>query len=84
VLRALGYVRPARLASKGKEVIKSAPPTDRDIVAYEMDADGVMQNGKLEASAIKAVRIPGGDMAKKWLGSLTFAAKDWAGLHDFT
>jgi hypothetical protein len=48
-----------------------------------MDADALVQNEIPEASAIKAVRIPGVDMAEKWLGSCTFAAKDWAGNDQF-
>lgn len=53
----------------GKQVIKAAPPSDPNIVAYEMDVDALVKDGKLDASAIKAVKIPGVDAAKKWLGS---------------
>lgn len=53
----------------GKQVIKAAPPGDPNVVAYEMDVDALVKDGKLEASAIKAVRVPGVDTAKKWLGS---------------
>ncbi|XQM31046.1 T6SS effector BTH_I2691 family protein [Burkholderia gladioli] len=55
----------------GKQVLKTAPPSDPNIVAYEMDVDALVKDGKLEASAIKAVKVPGVDTAKKWLGSLT-------------
>lgn len=53
----------------GKQVIRTAPPGDPNVVAYEMDVDALVRDGKLEASAIKAVRVPGVDTAKKWLGS---------------
>ncbi|WP_186142714.1 T6SS effector BTH_I2691 family protein [Burkholderia gladioli] len=53
----------------GKQVLKTAPPSDPNIVAYEMDVDALVKDGKLEASAIKAVKVPGVDAAKKWLGS---------------
>lgn len=53
----------------GKQVIKSAPPSDPNIVAYEMDVDALVRDGKLEAGSIKAIRVPGVDAAKKWLGS---------------
>ena len=53
----------------GKQVIKAAPPSDPNIVAYEMDTDALVKDGKLEASAIKAIKVPGVDTAKKWLGS---------------
>ncbi|WP_322024840.1 T6SS effector BTH_I2691 family protein [Burkholderia sp. BCC1977] len=53
----------------GKQVLKTAPPSDPNVVAYEMDVDALVRDGKLEASAIKAVRVPGVDTAKKWLGS---------------
>ncbi|WP_186017535.1 T6SS effector BTH_I2691 family protein [Burkholderia gladioli] len=55
----------------GKQVLKTAPPSDPNIVAYEMDVDALVKDGKLEASAIKAVKVPGVDTAKKWLGSST-------------
>ncbi|MBR8225965.1 T6SS effector BTH_I2691 family protein [Burkholderia ambifaria] len=55
----------------GKQVIKAAPPIDPNIVAYEMDVDALVRDGKLEASAIKAVRVPGVDTAQKWLNSST-------------
>ncbi|KWA13918.1 T6SS effector BTH_I2691 family protein [Burkholderia territorii] len=53
----------------GKQVLKTAPPSDPNVVAYEMDVDALVRDGKLEASAIKAVKVPGVDAAKKWLGS---------------
>jgi uncharacterized membrane protein YsdA (DUF1294 family) len=53
----------------GKQVIRAAPPSDRNIVAYEMDVDALVKDGRLEADAIKAVRVPGVATAKKWLGS---------------
>lgn len=53
----------------GKQVLRTAPPSDPNIVAYEMDVDALVKDGKLEASSIKAVRVPGVDAAKKWLGS---------------
>ncbi|MPV69208.1 T6SS effector BTH_I2691 family protein [Burkholderia sp. BE17] len=53
----------------GKQVLRTAPPSDPNVVAYEMDVDALVRDGKLEASAIKAVRVPGVDTAKKWLGS---------------
>lgn len=55
----------------GKQVIRAAPPSDPNVVAYEMDTEALVRDGKLEASAIKAVRVPGVDAAKKWLGSAT-------------
>lgn len=53
----------------GKQVIKAAPPRDPNIVAYEMDVDALVKDGKLDADAIKAIRVPGVDAAKKWLNS---------------
>ncbi|TPQ46092.1 hypothetical protein C2U71_09975 [Burkholderia ubonensis] len=53
----------------GKQVMRTAPPSDPNIVVYEMDVDALVKDGKLEASAIKAVKVPGVDTAKKWLGS---------------
>jgi hypothetical protein len=53
----------------GKQVIKTAPPSDRTIVAYEMDVDALVKEGRLEAGAIKAVKVPGVTVAKQWLGS---------------
>ncbi|WP_321926129.1 T6SS effector BTH_I2691 family protein [Burkholderia sp. BCC1998] len=55
----------------GKQVLRTAPPSDPNIVAYEMDVDALVRDGKLEASAIKAVKVPGVDSAKKWLNSST-------------
>ncbi|WP_279608759.1 T6SS effector BTH_I2691 family protein, partial [Burkholderia gladioli] len=53
----------------GKQVLRAAPATDMNIVAYEMDVDTLVKNGKLEAGAIKAIRVPGVDATKRWLGS---------------
>ncbi|WP_186067912.1 T6SS effector BTH_I2691 family protein [Burkholderia gladioli] len=53
----------------GKQVLRMAPTTDMNIVAYEMDVDTLVKNGKLEAGAIKAIRVPGVDATKRWLGS---------------
>ncbi|MGZ0003702.1 T6SS effector BTH_I2691 family protein [Burkholderia gladioli] len=53
----------------GKQVLRTAPTTDMNIVAYEMDVDALVKNGKLEAGAIKAIRVPGVDATKRWLGS---------------
>uniref|UniRef100_UPI0024462215 T6SS effector BTH_I2691 family protein n=1 Tax=Burkholderia gladioli TaxID=28095 RepID=UPI0024462215 len=55
----------------GKQVLRTAPATDMNIVAYEMDVDTLVKNGKLEAGAIKAIRVPGVDATKRWLGSST-------------
>lgn len=55
----------------GKQVMRTAPPVDPNVVMYEMDVDALVRNGKLDAGAIKAVRVPGVDAAKKWLGSST-------------
>ncbi|RQZ86803.1 hypothetical protein DF058_30125 [Burkholderia cenocepacia] len=55
----------------GKQVLRTAPPSDPNVVAYEMDVDALVRDGKLEASAIKAVKVPGVDSAKKWLNSST-------------
>ncbi len=55
----------------GKQVLRAAPATDMNIVAYEMDVDTLVKNGKLEAGAIKAIRVPGVDATKRWLGSST-------------
>ncbi len=33
----------------GKQVLRTAPTTDMNIVAYEMDVDALVKNGKLEA-----------------------------------
>ncbi|WP_244102250.1 T6SS effector BTH_I2691 family protein [Burkholderia gladioli] len=55
----------------GKQVLRTAPATDMNIIAYEMDVDALVKNGKLEAGAIKAIRVPGVDAAKRWLGSST-------------
>ncbi|WP_244133847.1 T6SS effector BTH_I2691 family protein [Burkholderia gladioli] len=53
----------------GKQVLRAAPATDMNIVAYEMDVDTLVKNGKLEAGAIKAIRVPGVDATKRWLRS---------------
>jgi hypothetical protein len=53
----------------GKQVIKRAPPSDPNIVAYQMDVDALVKDGKLDADAIKAIKVPGVDAAKKWLKS---------------
>ncbi|KVE44514.1 T6SS effector BTH_I2691 family protein [Burkholderia sp. BDU5] len=53
----------------GKQVLRTAPPSDPNVVAYEMDVEALVRDGKLEAGAIKAVKVPGVDAAKKWLGS---------------
>ena len=53
----------------GKQVVRTAPPSDRNIVAYEMDVDALVKDGRLEAGAIKAVKVPGVTVAKQWLGS---------------
>jgi hypothetical protein len=53
----------------GKQVTKAAPPSDPNIVAYEMDTDSLVKNGKLNAGAIKAIKVPGVETAKKWLAS---------------
>jgi hypothetical protein len=53
----------------GKQVVKAAPPRDPNVVAYEMEVDALVKDGKLDASAIKAIKVPGVDAAKKWLGS---------------
>ncbi|WP_244128169.1 T6SS effector BTH_I2691 family protein [Burkholderia gladioli] len=55
----------------GKQVLRAAPAMDMNIVAYEMDVDTLVKNGKLEAGAIKAIRVPGVDATKRWLGSST-------------
>jgi hypothetical protein len=53
----------------GRQVMKAVPPSDPNIVAYEMDTDALVTDGKLNASAIKAIKVPGVETAKKWLRS---------------
>ncbi|PMS13336.1 hypothetical protein FNF07_14600 [Trinickia caryophylli] len=52
-----------------KEVIKAAPPSDPNVLMYELDTDALVQSGKLDASEVKAIKVPGVDAAKRWLGS---------------
>ncbi len=66
---AIGPVQRAAATQVGKQVLRAAPATDMNIVAYEMDVDALVKNGKLEAGAIKAISVPGVDATKRWLGS---------------
>lgn len=42
------------------------------VCAYELDVVKLEQDGRITPGAIKAVRIPGFDVTKKWLGSTEF------------
>lgn len=52
-----------------KEIIKAAPPSDPDVLMYQLDTDALVQSGKLDASEVKAIKVPGVETARKWLGS---------------
>jgi hypothetical protein len=53
----------------GRQAIKAAPPTDAAVFGYAIDTDAWAKAGTLEASDIKAIKIPGVETTRKWLGS---------------
>jgi hypothetical protein len=52
-----------------RDVLKTAAAPDSGVVLLQMDVDALQHTGKLEAGAIKEVRIPGATTLKQWLGS---------------
>jgi hypothetical protein len=53
----------------GRQAVKAAPPSDPSVFGYEIDTDAWVKSGKLQASDIKVIKIPGVEMTRKWLGS---------------
>ena len=52
-----------------REVFKAAPPSDPAVFAYAIDTDAWVKSGKLDASEVKAIKLPGVEVTRKWLGS---------------
>lgn len=52
-----------------KTAVKAGPKSDVNVVIYELDVDALEKAGKIEAGSIKAVKLPGADKVKAWLGS---------------
>ncbi|WP_186065047.1 T6SS effector BTH_I2691 family protein [Burkholderia gladioli] len=61
--------RQAAAANIRREVFKAAPPSDPAVFAYAIDTDAWVRAGKLEASEVKAIKLPGVDVTRKWLGA---------------
>ena len=61
--------RQAAAANVRREVFKGAPPSDPAVFAYAIDTDAWVKSGKLDASDVKAIKLPGVEMTRKWLGS---------------
>lgn len=61
--------RQAAAANIRREVFKAAPPSDSAVFAYAIDTDAWVKSGKLDASEVKAIKLPGVEMTRKWLGS---------------
>lgn len=61
--------RQAAAANIRREVFKAAPPSNPAVFAYAIDTDAWVKSGKLDASEVKAIKLPGVEMTRKWLGS---------------
>lgn len=59
----------ANAANVSKTVLKSAPPSDSAVYAYQLDTDALVKAGELDASEVKAIRLPGVETTRKWLDS---------------
>jgi hypothetical protein len=56
---------------EAKKIVSLSTP-DGGICAYELDIAKLEQDGRITPGVMKAVRIPGFDLTKKWLGSSEF------------
>lgn len=61
--------RQAAAANIRREVFKAAPPSNPAVFAYAIDTDAWVKSGKLDASDVKAIKLPGVEITRKWLGS---------------
>lgn len=52
-----------------KQVVKGTPPSNPDVVAYELDTDALVRSGKLDAGEVRGIKIAGVETTRKWLGS---------------
>ena len=59
-------------ALKEAKRIAPSPHPDPGICAYELDVAQLERDGRITAGSMKAVRIPGFDLTKKWLSSEEF------------
>ena len=56
-----------------RQVLKAAPPSDPAVFRYEIDTDAWVKSGSLDASDVKAIKIPGVETTRKWLSSSSAA-----------
>ncbi|MGC2960310.1 T6SS effector BTH_I2691 family protein [Paraburkholderia graminis] len=52
-----------------KQVVRAVPPSNPDVVAYELDTDALVRSGKLDPADVKGIKIAGVETTRKWLGS---------------
>ena len=62
-----GQIR-AKSLKEAKKIVPRAP-LDGGICAYELDVVKLEQDGRISPGTMKAIRIPGFDLTKKWFGS---------------